>query len=574
MLQPDIILLHAPHVYDFRRIPQLYGPVSDLVPSTPVFEMYPMGFTSLAEYLEKAGFRVRIINLAWRMMRDARFDAEKFINKLEAPLFGLDLHWVVHAHGALEVAKIVRQYHAQSKIIFGGFSASYYWKELINYPQVDYVMRGDSTEEPMRQLLKNLKSRRLSSVPNLVWKDSAGKIHENPFTHIPQDISDVMQDHYGGIIRSVLRYRDLTSIIPSKGWLKQPVTAVFTSRGCTQNCIFCGGSQEAMRCAVNRQKVAFRTTEDIYKDIQQISGFSHGQISILGDIRQAGEEKAVKLLSILHQKPVKNPLMFEMFYPAGPNLVAEIAQAAPGFSLNISPHSHDSEVRHAIGLDYSNADMESMLESAIRSGAGRLEVFFMIGLPKQTRASVLESINYCEYLLRKFDGDRRLFLFIGPLAPFLDPASLAFEHPRRYGYKLLFRSLEEHRLALEQPSWKYILNYQTDWLSRQDIMSVTYEAIARLMRIKAKYGQISTALAEAQVERIEQAIHLERRIDAIMRSGHPDELAQLKPEMDKINGFRGVQQRQMDLPLGLFRLRYLNSLWGLLLEQLKQKPRG
>jgi len=37
----------------FAGSPQLYGPVSDLVPSTPVFEMYPMGFTSLSEYLEK-----------------------------------------------------------------------------------------------------------------------------------------------------------------------------------------------------------------------------------------------------------------------------------------------------------------------------------------------------------------------------------------------------------------------------------------------------------------------------------------------------------------------------------------
>ena len=39
-----------------------YGPVSDLVPSTPVFEMYPFGFTTMAVQLSKAGYRVRIIN--------------------------------------------------------------------------------------------------------------------------------------------------------------------------------------------------------------------------------------------------------------------------------------------------------------------------------------------------------------------------------------------------------------------------------------------------------------------------------------------------------------------------------
>jgi hypothetical protein len=50
MAKTDLILLHAPHVYNFRKIPQLYGPVSDLVLSTPAFEMYPIGFSSLAEY--------------------------------------------------------------------------------------------------------------------------------------------------------------------------------------------------------------------------------------------------------------------------------------------------------------------------------------------------------------------------------------------------------------------------------------------------------------------------------------------------------------------------------------------
>ena len=48
----DLILLHAPSVYDFRKKTILYGPVSDLIPPSPVFEMYPIGLTSIAEYLE------------------------------------------------------------------------------------------------------------------------------------------------------------------------------------------------------------------------------------------------------------------------------------------------------------------------------------------------------------------------------------------------------------------------------------------------------------------------------------------------------------------------------------------
>jgi hypothetical protein len=45
------------------------------------------------------------------------------------------------------VARIVKKYHPLSKPVVGGLSASYYWRELFQYPEIDYVLRGYSTEE-------------------------------------------------------------------------------------------------------------------------------------------------------------------------------------------------------------------------------------------------------------------------------------------------------------------------------------------------------------------------------------------------------------------------------------------
>ncbi len=115
MSNPDLILLHAPSVYDFRRESILYGPVSDLVPSTPVFEMYPIGFTTIAEYLERHGLETRIINLAVRMLQDPHFDVERFLTKQNPEAFGIDLHWLPHAHGSIEVARIVKRIHPKRR---------------------------------------------------------------------------------------------------------------------------------------------------------------------------------------------------------------------------------------------------------------------------------------------------------------------------------------------------------------------------------------------------------------------------------------------------------------------------
>ena len=76
--EPDLLLLHAPSVYDFREHAILYGPVSDMVPSSTVFEMYPLGFLTIASYLHDRGLDVRIVNLALRMMNDRRFDVPAF----------------------------------------------------------------------------------------------------------------------------------------------------------------------------------------------------------------------------------------------------------------------------------------------------------------------------------------------------------------------------------------------------------------------------------------------------------------------------------------------------------------
>ncbi len=559
----DLVLLHPPSVYDFRQKTILYGPVSDLIPSSPVFEMYPIGFASIAEYLERAGYQVRIVNLAVRMLNDKNFDAEAMIKRLRSPVFGIDLHWLVHAHGAIEVAKLVKKYHPEAKVVFGGLSASYYYQELLEYPEIDYVLRGDSTEEPLRQLMDCIMNgRQPEAVPNLVWRDSQGKIQENPFAYIPSDLSNVMVNHYGGIIRSIIRHRDLVSYIPFKDWLHYPITAVLTCRGCTQNCVVCGGSAVAFRRFYNRGKAVFRSPKSVAQDIKQIEHFSNGPIFILGDLRQPGKDYACELLQILRKDRVKNQLILELFSPASGDFLHQVSLSCPGFCLEISPESHDPEVRRASGKSYSNQALEQTLSAALNVGCRRLDVFFMIGLPKQTPQSVMDTIDYCGSLFERFRGDKRLSLFIAPLSPFLDPGSLAFEQPERYGYRILFRTLEEHRQALLAPSWKYSLNYETKWMTRQQIVDTAYEAILRLNRLKAKHGIISKQMAEVGEERLKAASEMLHRIDDIMSKGNSEELSRLKARVDQINMFPVSEKTQLELPLGLIKLKPWRFLWS------------
>lgn len=561
----DLILLHAPSVYDFRKKTILYGPVSDLIPPSHVFEMYPIGLTSIAEYLERAGYRVRIVNLAVRMLRDKNFDVEAFIRRLKAPVFGVDLHWMVHCHGSIEVARIVKKWHPEAKVIFGGFSSSYFYRELIQYPEIDYVLRGDSTEEPFRQLMDCIVNKREpGAVPNLVWKDNRGQVHENPFTHILTDLGNVMNDHYDYVIRSVIRYRDFASYMPVKDWARYPITAVLTCRGCTENCVICGGSAAAFKACYNRQKAVFRSPEAVIRDVKQISRFSNGPIFILGDLRQAGNDYASRVLDLLQQNKVSNQFILELFYPAPKELLQQMNRACPGFCLEISPETHDPEIRKMSGRPYSNEKLEQTIGDALDAGCGRLDVFFMIGLPRQSPKSVMDTIGYCDYLLDKFKRDRRLSLFISPLAPFLDPGSLGFEHPEHYGYRILFRTLEEHRRALISPLWKYSLNYETEWLTRQQIVDIAYEAILRLNYLRMKYRIIPEKLAMMSEQRLRAAWDMARRVDELLSKNDVEGIDRLKPEVDRINSFPVAEKIQLEVPPPLIKIKPFRALWYLL----------
>jgi B12-binding domain/radical SAM domain protein len=561
----DLILLHAPSVYDFRKKTILYGPVSDLIPPSNVFEMYPIGLTSIAEYLKRFGYQTRIVNLAVRMLRDWKFDAEKMIKRLQAPVFGIDLHWMVHSHGSIEVAKLVKKYHPEAKVIFGGLSSSYYYKELLRYPEIDFVLRGDSTEEPFRQLMDCLNNNGdLGSVPNLVWRDENGEIHENPFTHVPNDISDMMVNHYGNVLSSMMKYRDIISYTPVKDWLSYPITASLTCRGCTHNCIICGGSAAAFRNSYNRDKPVFRSPESVVRDLKNISRFSNGPIFLLGDLLQPGEDYANELLDLLEKDRIRNQFFLEVFYPAPKYIFQKMSRACPNFCLEISPESHDYEIRKKIGRNYSTPDMEQMIADTLDAGCSRLDMFFMIGLPEQTQKSVMDTVDYYDYLLDKFKGDKRLSFFISPLAPFLDPGSLGFEHPERYGYHMMFKTLEEHRQALTSPVWKYSLNYETDWMTRQQIVDISYEAILGINQLKLKYGIISDQMAKVSDRRIKAAREMAYHIDELLANDSQQDLTHLKERVDEINMFPVAEKIQLELYTPFIKLRPLRALWSLI----------
>ncbi len=513
----------------------MYGPVSDLIPSSPVFEMYPLGFLTMTDYLEARGLRVRIVNLALRMMNDPHFDVARFLSKLQPRAVGIDLHWLPHAHGAIEVARIVKQLHPTVPVIMGGLSSSYFHEELIGYPAVDYVLRGDSVEPPLYDLMQHILAGSVpDDVSNLTWKDEAG-VHINPSTFVPDSL-DYANLAPQRLVKMVLRYRDLESVLPFNGWWQNPITAAFTVRGCAHNCVTCGNSRDACAILSVRPQPIYRSPSNLVKNMRDISRISRGPIFLVGDLRQAGDAYAHEVIELLRQAKLKNEIVFELFSMPPPDYLATIDSALARWSLELSPESHDEALRRRqdATISFTNAEMEAIIHQALALRCTRVDVFFMIGLSGQTRASVMESIAYCETLFQM--TDKRLSCFISPMGPFLDPASRVFESPEAYGYRLFAHTLEEHRQQLVQPSWVQILNYETEWMTRDEMAAVTYDAGEALNALKLRYGRIAQAQGEAVARHIHDARELSARLEAAKESSTSDSEAEARL-MGEVNAF-------------------------------------
>lgn len=509
----DLLLLHPPSVYDFREASTLYGPVSDMVPSSVMFELYPIGFLTMAGYLEERGMRVRIANLALRMLTEPRFDVRRFLAAQRPKAIGIDLHWMPHCHGAIEIARLAKEVHPEVPVIFGGLSSTYYHRELLGYPEIDFVLRGDSTEPPLHQLLTALeRGEPLDAVPNLTWRDR-GEVRVNPLGFVPPtlDYVDVRPEL---LIEMAIRYRDLAGVLPFAGWLRDPTTMVLPLKGCAYACTTCGGSSSACEHLTLRRKPVFRSPASLADNLAAIGRLSRGTIVIPGDLLQGGQDYADAVIDEIAARNVTNDVCLEFFDVPPIEFLRRIDQRLPRWSFEVSPESHDPLVREAMYGEpsYDNEAMETLLRQALELDVTRIDVFYMIGLQHQDHDSVMATVDYCERLFQM--SDARLQCFISPMGPFLDPGSRIFADPERFGYRKLAHTLEEHRQLLLQPSWEHILNYETAWMTRAQLVDATYDAAERLNDLKARYGRISAQRATAVAEGIAGARKLRARLDA------------------------------------------------------------
>jgi clorobiocin biosynthesis protein CloN6 len=477
-------------VFEFRNRGDIYFPflgTSGDVPITPLYEYFPVGFKTLERYLSDRGHEVRLLNLSTLLLRYPQLPLERVIEALDVRLVGIDLHWMVHVQGSLAVAERIKALRPDLPIIFGGISSTYYAKELIGLPQIDFVMRGYETHEPMATLLTALRADGdLHGVPNLLWKSPEGRVRENAFSHLPDRFAC-------GIDWSIQPEDQERKTLPIKELLSTQ------NAGCSYNCGWCGGSREAFRRIFQRRRAMARKPlpEIAYefetlRAIPDLDNYHFYSVGSYNESRNGMEH----FLDLVGQSSFKS-VSYEQFHLTSDEVLKRMVAANKRTIITLSPESHDPRIAKLAGRGvYTNDEMEAWIERALETGIEQIDIWYFVGMPEQDEASVMESVDYCQHLLTRFAGSR-VNPMVCPMIPFLDPASTFFEYPEEHGYRVFYRSADEHRRGMERASIINRTNYETRWLTRRDLVHVGFNAVRRLMEAKAA----SSALPGSWVRR-------------------------------------------------------------------------
>jgi clorobiocin biosynthesis protein CloN6 len=533
-LSADLFLIHPPAFFDFRGCRTVYFPFpgsSGDVPITPLYEYFPLGFKSLQNYLGERGHAVKVINLSSLLVQFPALDFADIIQALDTGLIGIDLHWMVHIQGALAVAEEVKKLRNEVRILFGGISATYYAEELIRYPFIDMVLRGYDTHLPLEKLLQRVKAgRKPDDVPNLLWKHGT-EIVQNGYTHKP--------DTYGYCIDwSIQPHGRENKSIP----FAEVISA--TSAGCRYNCKWCGGSRSAFRRVHGKHNSLVYRSLDYFESEMDTLGRIPAKLPYhvypVGTYNET-EERLDRFLDIIASSRVRST-SYEQFKLPADSLMRKMVRANPRTSITLSPDSHDLRIAKLAGKGaYSNEQLEAWIDRALDIGIYQIDLWYLVGLPEQDEKSVLDTIDYAHHLLAKFEKPR-VNPMICPMLPILDPASTLFESPTKYGYRLFYRSAEEHRQGMGRASLVNRTNYETRWLSRKELVRVGYEAIHRLMEAKADTGFLPLSAIRNYNSHLEDAISF---MEIVLEVDNIPDRATRAVELEKIGD--AIQMRNDEL---------------------------
>ncbi len=335
----------------------------------------PLGIYYLASSVRQAGHEVRVIDGEAEEMTVSDIGSKAM--EYMPDIVGISSTTVAFPR-ALEVAREIKARIPEVPVVVGGPHATAVREEVMINPEIDYAIFGEG-EEALKELLDTLTTgSKLAHVRGLAFRDSAVTImnEARPFIGNMDSIPFPAYD----LIPDFRLYNP-----PPTNYKRVPVANVVTSRGCPNQCTFCGHS-------VFGRTLRQRSAENIADEITELSQSYHvREIAFVDDTFTIQPRRIFDLFRILNGKGIRFPWTCMSRINTVDFETLRFMRDQGCWHISFGIESGDEEILRLIKKNISLEETKKVVTWCHHLGI-RTKGFFIIGNPGETAATIEKSI--------------------------------------------------------------------------------------------------------------------------------------------------------------------------------------
>ncbi len=455
----DALLVHVPKTNEYYP----------LIGRQTVTTLMTMGLFSIADAANKSGTRTKILHLGVMTEKLPAFSLPSFVRDSGVQTVGFSLHWHHQTWVVLHEAFELKRRCPNVRIVLGGFTASYFARELIMRAEVDAVCVGEG-EKTFADLCRVKPGDDFHGIPNLVWKKDCGVI-VNPESHSPS--SDELGDFSFFDARNMLRCRDYISwsvnpwirlhgvrnYIQRKAMLQdEAIFPLMTFRGCLQNCSFCGGSKSSYEILCKRKSLSAQSAKSSFRTAREACAFGFKTLFMETIDSPATNRESILLFEKLAGIGGLEKVVVECRTTPGEDILdamSALTRAGKEVRIHLSPDRADYSMRKK--HKSMATDDESLFQALHRCAQKNIsvEVYFIAGMPDQSAEEIRLTQKLRQEMLRV-----PAVKAVRVQSVLLEPASPMFENPERFGLEKSFHGLNDYLELHRRPHFPFPLGYR------------------------------------------------------------------------------------------------------------------
>jgi len=344
--------------------------------------MPPLGLMYVAAYLEKyTNHEIKILDCLIEKINHEQL--RERIKQKKPDVVGITT-LTFALIDVLITARTIKEINPDIKVVLGGPHVNIYPEETLNFPEIDYLVLGEG-EKPAKDLLDNLnQTENLHNFKGIAFKNNNKIINLGP-RELIQDLDELPFP-----ARNLIPNEKYSSVLSENN----PVTTLFSSRGCPFQCTFCN------RAHLGKVFRA-RSAKNVVDEMEECKKMGIGEIFIYDDTFTINRQRVLDICSEIKKRNLKIYWDVRARVDTVDEEVLNQMKDAGCQRIHYGVEAGTEKILEVLNKGITLEQVEKTFKLTRKIGIQTL-AYFMIGSPRETRKDIMKTIKFAKKIKPDF----------------------------------------------------------------------------------------------------------------------------------------------------------------------------